>query len=80
MKLTQFEHRKAYQFILTFENGEVWTADLENLIGRHVEVDSVGTARIDPDWGCLEFLNGRVDVEPKTLYRHVCAAAEQRAA
>ena len=80
MKLTHSEHQEAYRFVLTFENGEVREADLQNLIGQHVAVDSLLTAHIDAEWGCLEFLNGRVDIEPKTLYRYVCAAEDKRAA
>ncbi|MGZ5053887.1 MAG: DUF2442 domain-containing protein, partial [Methylobacter sp.] len=60
-----------YRFLLTFENGEVKEADLADLIGQHVSLDALNTARIDPEWGCLEFNNGWVDIEPKTLYRYV---------
>ncbi|MFO1429584.1 MAG: DUF2442 domain-containing protein [Candidatus Competibacteraceae bacterium] len=80
MKLTHFVHQEAYRFVLTFENGEVREADLQDLIGQYVPVDSLDTAQIDTEWGCLELLNGRVDIEPKTLYRYVCAAEDKRAA
>lgn len=80
MKLTRFEHQEAYRFALTFENGDVIKADLQDLIGRYVTVDSLGTARLDQDWGCLEFLSGGVDIEPKTLYRYVRTAQDTRAA
>ncbi len=80
MKLTHFEYQKAYRFVLTFENGEVREADLQDLIGQYVAVDSLNTAHIDKEWGCLEFLNGRVDIEPKTLYRYACAAENKQAA
>jgi hypothetical protein len=69
MKLKYFEHYEGYLFLLTFENGEVREADLIDLIGLHVSVDALNTARIDPEWGCLEFNGGKVDIEPKTLYR-----------
>lgn len=69
MKLKHFEHYDGYRFLLTFENGEVKEADLIDLIGHYVSVDALSTARIDPEWGCLEFNGGRVDIEPKTLYR-----------
>jgi hypothetical protein len=69
MKLKHFEHYDAYRFLLTFENGEVKEADLVDLIGHHVSLDALNTARIDPEWGCLEFNGGRVDIEPKTLYQ-----------
>lgn len=73
MKLKDFEHCDAYRFLLTFENGEVKEADLFDLIGHYVSLDALNTARIDPEWGCLEFNGGSVDIEPNTLYRFVTA-------
>ena len=70
MKLRQFEQIHAYNFLLSFENGEIWEADLKDLIGRYVTVDDLHTAYVNSDWGCLEFLGGQVDIEPKTLYRY----------
>jgi hypothetical protein len=55
--------------LLTFENGEVKEADLADLIGQHVLLDALNTPRIDPEWGCLQFNDGSVDIEPKTLHR-----------
>lgn len=69
MKLKHFEHYDGYHFLLTFENGEVKEADLVDLIGHHVSPDALNTARIDTEWGCLEFNGGKVDIEPKTLYQ-----------
>ena len=69
MKIKHFERHDGYRFLLTFENGEVIGADLENLIGHHVSLDALNSARIDPEWGCLEFNGGKVDIEPKTLYQ-----------
>lgn len=80
MKLRDIEQRDGYRFRLVFENGEAWEADLKDLIGQHVPVEALPTARIDPDWGCLEFLDGRADVEPKTLYRFVCSQRNRLAA
>ena len=80
MKLKQFEHQDAYRFLLTFENGETRDVDLLDLVGPHVAEDLLHTARIDPEWGCLEFLNGSVDVEPKTLYRYANAIENKKAA
>ena len=80
MKIKNFEHKDAYRFVLTFQNGEVIEADLKDLIGQHVRVDDLSTARIDPDWGCLEFLGGSVDIEPKTLFRYAHEAQRTRAA
>jgi len=73
MKIKHFEHLGGYHFLLTFENGETKETDLENLIGHHVSLDALNTARIDPEWGCLEFNDGRVDIEPKTLYQFATA-------
>jgi len=33
-----------------------------------ISKDEIKTAHIDKDWGCLEFKNGLVDIEPNTLY------------
>lgn len=76
MKLQTIEHRGIYHFALTFENGAHREVDLQALIGQHVAVADVQTARIDPEWGCLEFLHGQVDIEPKTLYRYAGFKAE----
>ena len=73
MKLKHFEHYDAYRFLLKFENGTVKETDLAELIGHHVTLDALNTARIDPEWGCLEFNGGRVDIEPKTLYQYATA-------
>jgi hypothetical protein len=70
MKLKNFEQKNGYQFRLFFENGDVKETDLENLIGQYVDLADLKTARIDTNWGCLEFKNGVVDIEPKTLYRY----------
>ncbi|MCX7074892.1 MAG: DUF2442 domain-containing protein [Methylococcales bacterium] len=70
MKLKSFTQQDGYRFTLIFENGEIKDADLKNLIGSHVELEALKTARIDSEWGCFEFKNGCVDVEPKTLYRY----------
>ena len=71
MKLKNFEHKQNYFFKFVFENGEVKEADLKALIGKFVEEEQLNTAKIDTEWGCLEFKNGAVDIEPKTLY-HYC--------
>jgi hypothetical protein len=65
---------------LTFENDEIREVDLQGVIGQHVALDDVQTARIDPEWGCLEFPHGRVDIEPKTLYRYAGLVEDKRAA
>ena len=68
MKLINFKQKQGYCFILTFENGETKESDLTELIGNYVSLECLNTARINTEWGCLEFKDGRVDIEPKTLY------------
>jgi len=69
MKLKHIEQRKGYLFGLTFANGEFIETDLAPLIAGHVALTELTSARIDQDWGCLEFKNGAVDIEPSTLYQ-----------
>jgi uncharacterized protein DUF2442 len=80
MKLKHFEHLKAYRFKLSFENGQIVNADLEELIGEYVSLDAVKTARIDPEWGCMEFNDGKADIDPKTLYQFAMKTTVQHAA
>lgn len=80
MKLKHVEHHDAYRFLLTFENGEIKEADLFDLIGHYVSLDALNTARIDPEWGCLEFNGGKVDIDPKTLYKFVIGDHYQQVA
>ncbi len=70
MKLIDFKQRKDYLFILKFINQEEIETDLEQLIGSYVSVDRLNTARLNTEWGCLEFESGMVDIEPKTLYKY----------
>jgi hypothetical protein len=71
MKLVDFAHQEGFVFKLAFENGETRQADLSELLKPHIGMIQLDTARIDKDWGCLEFNDGMVDIEPKTLYRYV---------
>ena len=68
MILTKFDQRHEYVFGLTFANGAVMETDLAPLISQQVSISDQDSARIDPEFGCLEFNNGAVDIEPKTLY------------
>ncbi len=70
MKLKQFTQQDAYHFRLIFENGDIREADLKPLIGDYVAPEALNTAHLDTEWGCLEFINGSVDIEPKTLYAY----------
>jgi hypothetical protein len=70
MKLVKFIHHQGYWFTLLFENGESKESDLSALIGNYVSPDNLDTARVNSEWGCLEFNNGMVDIDPNTLYCH----------
>ncbi len=80
MKLKQFQYLEGYSFELAFENGQTFTVNLQDLIGQYVSPDQVKTAKIDPEWGCLEFNDGKADIEPKTLYQFALKTTIQHAA
>ena len=69
MKLVHFSYVEGFCFRLCFEDGSTFEADLSKLIKEHVCLEQLSSAKIDPDWGCLEFNEGKVDIEPKTLHR-----------
>jgi len=71
MKLVKFEIVKDYIFDLYFEDGLKKHIDLYKLIGLKVSKTELSSAHVDVEWGCLEFKNGLVDIEPKTLYEWV---------
>lgn len=79
MKLQSFNN-EGYIFSLRFANGECARADLRALIGAAVSEEHLASARIDPDWGCLEFCAGAVDISPATLYRYAVGQPESQAA
>ncbi len=62
--------------MLFFANGEIFTVDIHQLIGKYVSEDDLNSARIDSEWGCLEFRNGIVDIDPVTLYRYAIQYGE----
>ena len=68
MKLKEFKIEHDYVFDLHFEDGTHKVLNLENLIKSKVSKEEIKTAHIDKDWGCLEFNNGLVDINPQTLY------------
>ncbi len=70
MKLVEFRHLKNYVFILTFENGVAKETDLKNLLEKYIDENKLNTAQLNKDWGCLEFNDGAVDIDPDTLYRY----------
>ena len=65
----EFKNLGGYRFSLVFEETRFPDADLKSLIGENVGLSDLDTARIDEDWGCLEFKNGSIDIEPETLHR-----------
>jgi hypothetical protein len=71
MKLLNFKNLGNYNFIFNFENGETKEANLYDLIHSKILPSDLDTAHIDSDWGCLEFKDGFVDIEPNTLYKFV---------
>ncbi len=70
MKLIESKQIKEYNFLLKFQNGEVKEIDLKDLIGKYVSTENLHTSKVNSEWGCLEFLSGAVDIEPKTLYKY----------
>jgi hypothetical protein len=79
MKLKSFQNT-GFEFVLTFADGETIRVDLQPLIEAHVSEEDLASARIDPDWGCLEFRNGAVDIDPTTLYRFASNHRDSQAA
>ena len=69
MKLSSFSHDK-YKFFLTFSNGQQAVVDLKPLLGEYLSEQALDSARVDPEWGCLEFSDGSVDIDPSTLYSY----------
>ena len=76
MKLKSFKQKDGYEFLFTFENGEKKASNIEGLVAKYLQPDELDTAKINLEWGCLEFKNGTVDIEPKTLY-HYCETHNQ---
>ncbi len=70
MKLIECKQIKDYIFFLKFQNEETKETDLKELIGKYISIENLHTAKINSEWGCLEFLSGAVDIEPKTLYKY----------
>jgi hypothetical protein len=68
MKLIKFKQYKNYIYDFTFEDFSRKKVDISSLIESKVTISQLSTAHIDKDWGCLEFNDGMVDIEPKTLY------------
>jgi len=68
MKLNKFTNIDHYIFEFDFENGLHKRVDISPLVQSKVSLKDLKSAHIDEDWGCLEFNDGMVDIDPKTLY------------
>ena len=68
MKLQSFKNIDRFIFELNFTNGLHKKVDLEPLIQSKVTLENLKSAHLDRDWGCLEFNDGMVDIDPETLY------------
>ncbi len=67
MKLQSFKNLN-FEFSLVFSNGEMFVVNLKALLEGYISEADLASARLDSDWGCLEFLNGTVDIDPTILY------------
>jgi hypothetical protein len=70
MKLKAFEQKNRFEFLFIFENGERKQTYIEALVAKYLKPDELNTAAINDEWGCLEFKDGAVDIEPNTLYKY----------
>ena len=70
MKLREIRHQAGYEFFVKFENEEEKLVNLKDLISDYVNQSELSTARINQEWGCLDFKGGKVDIEPKTLHKY----------
>ncbi len=68
MKLKEFKNIDNYVFYLVFENGVHGEVDLKEMISQYVTPQETSSAFLNKEWGCLEFNDHMVDIEPKTLY------------
>ncbi|MEI7695847.1 MAG: DUF2442 domain-containing protein [Chlorobium sp.] len=69
MKLKNFQNN-GFEFSLLFANGDNIIVNLRDLIGEYVSESDLSSAVIDSEWGCIEFCNGNIDIEPSTLYHY----------
>lgn len=70
MKLKSFKQKNGFEFIFEFENGERKEADIEQLVLKYLQPNELSSAKLNDEWGCLEFKDGAVDIEPTTLYKY----------
>ncbi len=68
MQLLKCENLGNYHFSLQFKEENFENINLKNLIASKIKQKALQTASVNSEWGCLEFENGLVDIEPKTLF------------
>ncbi len=76
MKLKTFRQKNGFEFVFEFENGERKEADIEQLVSKYLQPNELKSAKLNGEWGCLEFKDGAVDIEPRTLYKY-CSTYNQ---
>jgi hypothetical protein len=75
MKLNAFTNIDQYIFEFDFEDGTHKIVDIAPLVQSKVSLEDIKSAHIDSEWGCLEFNDGMIDIDPKTLYSFVLKAS-----
>jgi len=56
---------------LFFDTNESKEVNLKALIAQYGSLNELKTAHLNSEWGCLEFKQGMVDIEPQTLYHYI---------
>lgn len=69
MRLIKYKNLNNYKFYLEFENQISGEVNLEKLISKHLSLVELASVNLNKKRGCLEFKDGMVDIEPKTLYK-----------
>ncbi|MEA1919635.1 MAG: DUF2442 domain-containing protein [Campylobacterota bacterium] len=75
MELNAFSNIDQYIFEFDFEDGTHKIVDIAPLVQSKVSLEDIKSAHIDSEWGCLEFNDGMIDIDPKTLYSFVLKAS-----
>ena len=55
MKLKKLINKGDFEFVLEFENHQLFEINLKELISEKIKKRELQTAKIDEEWGCLEF-------------------------
>ena len=54
----------------SFQFSLVIAVNLRALINKHIAENDLDSAKMDAEWGCLEFCDGAVDIDPAILYAY----------